>query len=271
MGEEDVALTKAWVRVSEDAIIGSDQKGEAFYRAVSEYFDTIKPSYCTNRNAKSVERRVRKLLSECLSFAACVARVTNAQPSGTNGDDVLHLATALYNKYDIRSVEESCGGPFKHLECWHLLKDHPKFDLMLNPPESERSTPQTVDEQDDNEEDGEIEGSEAESFRRPIGRKRSKALDSKAELDAKRVKIAKETLDAQKERNQLLRTQQEMLLFTSSVDKSDPIVGQYMSIMRKRALDRLKQSETSDPTRNASQSASMSPETPLSGPPSQTQ
>lgn len=67
---------------------------------------------------------------------------------------------------------------------------------MLNPPQPEPSTPQTVDEQDDDKEGGENESSEAESFRRPIGRKRSKALESKSELDAKLVKIGNEALDA---------------------------------------------------------------------------
>ena len=102
-------------------------------------------------------------------------------------------------------------------------------------------------------------------------RKRSKAMDAKNELDAKRVKIAKETLETQKDRNQLLHTQQEMLLFTSSIDTSDPIVGEYISIMRKRGLDRLKRSETFEPTADSSPSASTSPETPFSDPHSQTQ
>ena len=152
--EEDIALTKAWGRISENAITGSDQKGEAFYRAIADLFDTLKPSYCTGRNVKSIERRVRKILSECLSFAACVARVTNAQPSGTNAEDVLHLATALFNKYEITSVEQSCGPPFKHLDCWHLLKEHPKFDLLLNPPDPEPPTPQTANDDDGEEESG---------------------------------------------------------------------------------------------------------------------
>lgn len=249
--------------MSEDSIVGSDQKGEIFYRSIAEHYDATKPAWCSGRTVKSVERRMRKLLTECLSFAACVARVSNAQPSGTTSDDVLHLATALHNKLEITSVTESCGAPFKYFSCWKLLKDHPKFDLLLHPPpppatpEPPAATADGYDGDATEEGDG-SEASNAEQFRRPMGRKRAKASEEKSELAAKRLKIAKETLETQKKRNELLLQQQEMLLFTSPVDNSDPIAREYMEIKRRQALQRLRQ-----------QSATQSPpDTPLPQSPS---
>lgn len=258
--EEDEALTKAWIRVSEDSIVGSDRKGEMFYKAIAEHYDITKPAWCTTRTAKSVERRIRKLLTETLSFASYVARITNAQPSGTTANDVVHLATALYNKIEITSVAQSCGPPFKHQTVWQLLKDHPKFDLLLHPPTPSEPAPPVEIEGEEERENGygnnSEDNNESESFRRPLGRKRAKACDAKIELDAKRIKIAREALDAQKERNELLRSQQEMLLFTSQVDTTDPLVKEYMDIKRKQALDRLRE-------QNAAQTT---PETPHSDP-----
>jgi len=51
--EEDVLLTKAWVRVSEDAIVGSEQKGEVFYKSINDYYDSKRPPHCAQRSVKS--------------------------------------------------------------------------------------------------------------------------------------------------------------------------------------------------------------------------
>ena len=97
-------------------------------------YATLKPSLCPKRNVKSVERRVKKILYETISFAGCVAKVLQQQPSGTDSSDVIHLSTAIFNKLTITCVTDDCGQTFKLLSCWSELKDNPKFDLMLNPP-----------------------------------------------------------------------------------------------------------------------------------------
>lgn len=93
-----------------------------------------------------------------------------------------------------------------------------------------------------------------ENYSRPVGRKRAEEQLGKNYLSSKRLKIAEETLEAQNERN-------ELLLFTTKIDNSDPVVAEYMAMKRRNALKRLKASETS----------SISPETPLSPTSSQTQ
>ena len=81
--------------MSEDAVVGSDQKGEVFYHSINDFYGTLRPSYYAKRDIKSVERRVRKILAEHLSFAGCVAKMHNTSPSGTTYEDIIHLATAL--------------------------------------------------------------------------------------------------------------------------------------------------------------------------------
>ena len=70
-----------------------------------------------------------------------------------------------------------------------------------------------------------------------MGRKRAKTEDAKTDLCAKKVKIAEATLNAQEERNDLLKYQQEMNIFTCTYDASDPVVNEYITTIRKRALE----------------------------------
>ena len=134
---------------------------------------------------------------------------------------MLHLTTALFNNLYISAITGSYDPPFRHLTCWHLLKDHRKFDLLLNSPAPDPPTPRTpsaLDEQDEEDADRDKEPNDAEVYRRPIGPKRPKTLEIKTELEPKQMKIAKETLDTHKERKNLLSSQQELLLFNSKVD-----------------------------------------------------
>lgn len=233
---EDEYIVNSWIRVSEDSVVGAEQKGETFYREITEYYNSIRPSYRPQRSTESIKKRVKKLLCDCQAFGGCVARVTRVRPSGASDEDVLHLATALFNKLNISSVQEECGPEFRHLSCWKILKDHPKFELILHPPTAKTSDEPT----DTNTRD---QGSDCEpelTGSRPTGRKRQKEMDQKGAMDIKKLKVAQATLEAQQERNILMKTHQEMLLFTTNPDSSDPMVMEYMSIMRARVLNRLR-------------------------------
>lgn len=231
---EDEALAKAWARVSEDAVTGSDQKGEVFFKAVHDLFDTLKPGYCQARPVKSTTRRAKKILTECLAFSGCVAKVRNARPSGASNNDIFHLATAMLNKVQISSVTDDCGPPFKFHAAWRVLKDHPKFELYCNPPKPQTANAETPppDDESDNDENK----SNSEEYKRPIGRKRAKAADAKEEVDRKKLKMAEASLSTQRERNELMKEHQEIMLFSSNVDMSDPLVAEYINLKRRRIL-----------------------------------
>lgn len=146
---EEKALTKSWICLSEDNIIGSDPKGEVLFTAVNNYYDTIKPSSFPNKNFNSVERRVCKIRSNPLSFPSYVAKVTNAQPSGMKSVNVLYHSTGIYTKLKMSSVSESCAPLFNHLEFWYLLKEHLKLDRLVNPLTLNSSAPNTKEDRDD--------------------------------------------------------------------------------------------------------------------------
>lgn len=96
--KEDENLCQAWLRVSEDSITSSDQKGDAFYQAIAEYYESIKPAYCSAHNSDSIRRRLKKILSDCVVFSGCVEKISNCKPSRATEEDALKLDLALFNK-----------------------------------------------------------------------------------------------------------------------------------------------------------------------------
>ena len=79
-----------------------------------------------------------------------------------------------------------------------------------------------------------------------MGRKRAKAVNARSEVEAKKIKVAEESLAEQKKKNRLIKEDHELLLFTSNTDNSDPLVLGYMQIKRRRALDRQKASDSKE-------------------------
>lgn len=115
-------------------MVGSDQKGEVFYRYIGEFYEMLKTQYYKKRNKKSGERRVKNILTHCLSLAGCVAKIHNVRLSAAIDEDVIHLATEINKKMVITSVKDDRSPPCKFKGCWEIVKDHQKFDILLNTP-----------------------------------------------------------------------------------------------------------------------------------------
>ena len=141
-------------------------------------------------------------------------------------------------------MNESCGPPFKFLACRVELKEHPKFDLLLHPPASPTPTPSANENHDTDDTNDEDDKEQKEEYKRPMRPKRAKAADARADVDAKKLKLAEASLATLQKKNQLIEEHHEIMLFTAKTDDSDPVVRQYMQIKRRRALDRLLASET---------------------------
>lgn len=92
---QDEQMMKAWVRVSKDAVIGSDQKWEAFLKATHELCNKTKNSNFQLRSAEFVKKRTKNILKNRFMFHPCVARVNNNLPSVTSHANCVHLATLL--------------------------------------------------------------------------------------------------------------------------------------------------------------------------------
>ena len=89
--------------------------------------------------------------------------VIKSQPSGINSFDFIYLATAIYKKRQITLIGDDCGLTFRFMACWSELKDDPKFDVLLNPPQTPEAT-----ENNEKNDDYKPSRDEVESFKRPV-------------------------------------------------------------------------------------------------------
>lgn len=95
--------------------------------------------------------------------------------SGTSSEDIIHLATTLLNKCEIKSVQETCDPLFRIFSTWRIIKVHLKFYLLLNPPQTQMKSVG-----DGELEEGCIEVDKiTEDFKLSMGRKIVKSMEGK--------------------------------------------------------------------------------------------
>ncbi|XP_073153520.1 glutathione S-transferase T3-like [Henckelia pumila] len=94
---EDEVLARSFVTISDDPIIGNDQKADAFWGRVASYYND-------NRPAGSNSRKANVIRSHC----------------GHSDEDILRFA---YEKYR----EENNGVAFNLEHVWRIVKDRPMF------------------------------------------------------------------------------------------------------------------------------------------------
>ncbi|XP_075473300.1 glutathione S-transferase T3-like [Primulina tabacum] len=100
---EDEVLARSFVTISDDPFIGNDQKTDAFWGRVANYYNENRPAvYRFNANYNSIYSAYR---------------------SGHSDEDILRLA---YEKYR----DENNGVAFNLEHVWRVVKDRPMFTLQ---------------------------------------------------------------------------------------------------------------------------------------------
>ncbi|XP_073304615.1 glutathione S-transferase T3-like [Primulina huaijiensis] len=124
---EDEVLARSFVTITDDPIIGNDQKAEAFWRCVASYYNDNRPAGTPNRSASVIRSHWHNTIQKKLyRFNANYNSIYSAYHSGHNDENILRL---VYEKYR----EENNGITFNLEHVWRIVKDRPMF------------TPQPVD------------------------------------------------------------------------------------------------------------------------------
>ena len=95
---EDEFIAHAWRRISEDAVVGRDQKADAFWtRVAADYTVQIQGSSYVARSADAIKNRFLKTLAPaCMIFQSFYKHAKDLDPSGsTNLEEV---ALELYKE-----------------------------------------------------------------------------------------------------------------------------------------------------------------------------
>ncbi|XP_038716125.1 glutathione S-transferase T3-like isoform X2 [Tripterygium wilfordii] len=123
---EDVALCQAWVRISEDPIIGNGQAHDAFWFSIWTEFKLRTPG--TERVQRACENRWAVIQADVSKWRAIVKRVQRVRASGTNPNDEWGAALMVFKK--------DHGRDFKLIHCWEILRTCSKWHISTDEKEA---------------------------------------------------------------------------------------------------------------------------------------
>ena len=167
-------LSKAFCSVTEDPLVGTDQKGSVFWKKVQLKFAVLYQEYVldaeeagsdcivvTARDQGSLMNRFKKQIQyEVNLFNGYYLTVTKEKPSGWSKEMMFAEAAQRFN--------EAQGKAFKCMHCVDILHTIPKFDPFIGGEEEDTAVP-AVHNQLGNTMGG--------SFTRPMGAKSAKKIE----------------------------------------------------------------------------------------------
>lgn len=168
---ETMALVKAFIHISEDAKVGTNQSGDQLYSRVME---EAKQRYDGDwmRSPDACKKRWLDVSREVQRFCASMKFVKSVEHSGWNEDDYFKAAEEYY------STKLGDGSKkFKFINEWRFLKGYEKWKTTTTSP-----LKRTTDSLASSLSSSDISDSESKHISRPIGNKKQKAM---AALDAK--------------------------------------------------------------------------------------
>ncbi|KAL6272654.1 hypothetical protein ACE6H2_023346 [Prunus campanulata] len=129
--EEDEALCKGWVSVSEDGAIGTNQASDTFWQRVYQKFleNDLGISGSERRTYQAIASRFKTINQQCSLWKACLTKANMNPRSGSNLHDV-----DVYAKTIFLNDNKPPNRPFKLYHAWEILKDCPKWNDINEPP-----------------------------------------------------------------------------------------------------------------------------------------
>lgn len=115
---EDVRFARLYRHITSDPIIGSEKNSGTYHSRIYEHYKHIKRKDAFLRPFSSIETRFRNVQTICARFSACFASVKATNYSNVSEEDVIRLATALFNKRDIQHPHEDVRRAFKYIQAW---------------------------------------------------------------------------------------------------------------------------------------------------------
>ena len=117
--------------VSQDRIVGNQQKAGVFWERIADHYEDHRPD--APRPQRSLETKWELIKHDVSSFCGVYSQVLRLNKSGTSAADTLRHARELYRQKSPKKQEFA----FEH--CWLLLKDHPKWSDGWSSPKASSS------------------------------------------------------------------------------------------------------------------------------------
>jgi hypothetical protein len=153
---DDLVLTRAWRRTSQDPTTGTNQKSGVFWKKVHDnYFAIMQLDYDGSMTVEEEEKRTieslksrwqRIIAKECRQWDAILT--TNRRRSGMGEQDYVALCQEMYAK--------AYGKPFRFLVSFIELDDVPAFNMhrsTANNDDDDDAIPPSILDNDDDDDD----------------------------------------------------------------------------------------------------------------------
>ncbi|XP_063948241.1 glutathione S-transferase T3-like [Daucus carota subsp. sativus] len=116
--EEDKLLISAWLNVSIDPLVGTDQKGDTFWERIHQYCEESDPGLII-RGTVAIRKRWQRINERAQKYGACFEKAQKIVGSGSNMDDIIEKAHLLHKTH----YGKKCNFD-KH---WSELRRQPKW------------------------------------------------------------------------------------------------------------------------------------------------
>lgn len=223
---ENRQLCLSWLAISEDPIKGTDQSCSTFWSTILDHAKLYTPSF-ESRTPDGLRQRWGVISRSVSKFTGCFKTVMRLNESGTNEEDKVEKAKALY-KQDQKE-------DFRYMECWEILRKAPKFALDSQ----SMSTPTSTPTQSRNM-------SPEVSLSRPLGRNNAKANAKSHELEVRRVEALEKIAAASEGKIQFfqeyaaaLRQENLIKLATIRIEDLDETSAQLIKLQKEQLLNKL--------------------------------
>ena len=132
---EDVAICRCWKQMTNDAMPGTVQSSDDFWKSHFQKFSTFMIEKHGKTNAQMNDQRTwravrsrwrRCILKECMLFGSIYRDVREIEKKGWQENDYIKEALSRYKSMNSRNKD------FLFLDCWRVLSDEPKFELMID-------------------------------------------------------------------------------------------------------------------------------------------
>jgi hypothetical protein len=252
---EDVASCRAYLRVSEDPVVGSNQTSGALEARVGAEFEQLVPSTLAGaarevrlaRSGRSIVRRFKLIKAACLALESKRNIVVAARITGATDVDVERVALMLYNAkgfladaYDaIGSKEHDIGPnfPFEESRVWMEEKGFlQQLDSDRRVDVEASAILQDVEGSEAPEnESGELRGT-GETVSRPVGTKQAKRRQLDHARDSKLADAVSSIAESQRKRLEESRRRNNIALMQSE-DVPEDMRKAFFRAMARKLLD----------------------------------
>ncbi|KAK3183020.1 hypothetical protein Dsin_030306 [Dipteronia sinensis] len=123
--DEDKLLCQVYLEITQDPVIGINQKKDKLWEHINNVFHSRRLSYCTeDRTPKSLSCQMSTIMKAVSKFRGCIRQIKHLNPSGASEMDIISINRANVLFSEDKEYKHK-GFQFDYV--WLILKDTEKW------------------------------------------------------------------------------------------------------------------------------------------------